>query len=89
MTQVKYSGVEQLVARKAHNLEVAGSSPVPAPNEKTCRISAGFFVGIILYSLFFIQTWTKYTITVAIFLYFTLEIFVDFEKLLCYNYFTR
>ncbi len=28
----RYSGVEQLVARKAHNLEVAGSSPVPAPN---------------------------------------------------------
>ncbi len=23
-------GVEQLVARKAHNLEVAGSNPVPA-----------------------------------------------------------
>ena len=26
----KYRGVEQLVARRAHNPEVAGSSPVPA-----------------------------------------------------------
>ena len=25
------SGVEQLAARKAHNLEVGGSSPPPAP----------------------------------------------------------
>ena len=28
--QPKYRGVEQLVARRAHNPEVAGSSPVPA-----------------------------------------------------------
>ena len=27
-----YPGVEQLVARQAHNLEVAGSSPVPGTN---------------------------------------------------------
>ncbi len=27
---IKYCGVEQLVARRAHNPEVAGSSPVPA-----------------------------------------------------------
>lgn len=26
------SGIEQLVARKGHNLEVAGSSPAPATN---------------------------------------------------------
>ena len=26
----KYRGVEQMVARRAHNPEVAGSSPVPA-----------------------------------------------------------
>ena len=30
-----YRGVEQLVARRAHNPEVAGSSPVPAPIKKT------------------------------------------------------
>lgn len=27
-----YRGVEQLVVRQAHNLEVTGSSPVPATN---------------------------------------------------------
>ena len=30
MLQCLYRGVEQLVARKAHNLEVGGSSPPPA-----------------------------------------------------------
>ncbi len=29
--KIKYRRVEQLVARRAHNPEVAGSSPVPAP----------------------------------------------------------
>ena len=29
----KYRGVEQMVARRAHNPEVAGSSPVPATNK--------------------------------------------------------
>ena len=29
----KYRGVEQMVARRAHNPEVAGSSPVPATIE--------------------------------------------------------
>ena len=29
---VEYRGVEQLVARQAHNLEVACSSPAPATN---------------------------------------------------------
>ena len=28
--KIKYRGVEQMVARRAHNPEVAGSSPVPA-----------------------------------------------------------
>lgn len=32
----QYRGVEQLVARQAHNLEVAGSSPVSATE---CRVS--------------------------------------------------
>lgn len=27
-----YRGIEQLVARQAHNLEVVGSSPTPATN---------------------------------------------------------
>ena len=30
LVQATYRGVEQLVARRAHNPEVAGSSPVPA-----------------------------------------------------------
>lgn len=30
MSSVKDRGVEQLVAREAHNLEVVGSSPAPA-----------------------------------------------------------
>ena len=30
-----YRGVEQMVARRAHNPEVAGSSPVPATREST------------------------------------------------------
>ena len=29
-----YRGVEQLVARRAHNPEVAGSSPVPATRKR-------------------------------------------------------
>ena len=35
----KYRGVEQLVARQAHNLEVARSSRAPATKKKPC----GFF----------------------------------------------
>gem|GEM_PF-2846735 len=31
----KYRGMEQLVARQAHNLEVGGSSPPPATKTKT------------------------------------------------------
>ena len=33
MASMIYSGVEQLAARQAHNLEVAGSSPAPT----TCK----------------------------------------------------
>lgn len=39
-TNLLRRGVEQLVAREAHNLEVAGSSPVPATNKSAvppCR----------------------------------------------------
>ena len=46
LIQVKYRGVEQLVARRAHNPEVAGSSPVPATKETryTLRCSEFFLV---------------------------------------------
>ena len=37
------SGVEQLAARKAHNLEVGGSSPPPAP-KVPCTAVRGFFL---------------------------------------------
>ena len=33
--KAKYRGVEQLVARRAHNPEVVGSSPAPATNSAT------------------------------------------------------
>ena len=33
-----HCGVEQLVARWAHNPKVAGSSPVPATNKKTFEL---------------------------------------------------
>ena len=36
----KYRGVEQMVARRAHNPEVAGSSPVPATNKKNGKTSS-------------------------------------------------
>ena len=39
-----HRGVEQLVARRAHNPKVAGSSPVPATKEKPVNLTlAGFF----------------------------------------------
>ena len=39
--QFLHRGVEQLVARRAHNPKVAGSSPVPATKEKP-RFFLGF-----------------------------------------------
>ncbi len=38
-----YRGVEQLVARRAHNPKVAGSSPVPATRKDLKRIVLGLF----------------------------------------------
>ena len=38
------SGVEQLAARKAHNLEVGGSSPPPAPKVPCTAVRGKFFV---------------------------------------------
>ena len=42
------SGVEQLAARKAHNLEVGGSSPPPAPMKKRLVSTSRFFNEICL-----------------------------------------
>jgi hypothetical protein len=39
----KYCGVEQLVARWAHNPKVIGSSPVPATNKAMCNLRVAFF----------------------------------------------
>ena len=39
-----YRGVEQLVARRAHNPEVAGSSPVPATRKKEVEIRYLYFL---------------------------------------------
>ena len=40
---IQYRGVEQLVARRAHNPEVGGSSPPSATNERKNRIGFSFF----------------------------------------------
>ena len=37
-----HRGVEQLVARRAHNPEAGGSSPSPATKKKTLNFSASF-----------------------------------------------
>ena len=39
----RYRGVEQLVARRAHNPEVVGSSPSPATNEKVPTFELPFY----------------------------------------------
>ena len=43
--QILYRGVEQLVARRAHNPEAAGSNPVPATMKYTLELQSfrGFF----------------------------------------------
>ena len=48
-----YRGVEQLVARRAHNPEVAGSSPVSATKEPlvSYELSGSSFFAIFLSSL--------------------------------------
>jgi hypothetical protein len=38
----KHRGVEQLVARRAHNPKVAGSSPVPTTNKSRLHNRAAF-----------------------------------------------
>ena len=42
--KTSYRGVEQMVARRAHNPEVAGSSPVPATTKRAlkCKVSTLF-----------------------------------------------
>jgi hypothetical protein len=42
--------MEQLVARRAHNPKVAGSSPAPATNKRNPAI-AGFFIANVSFSL--------------------------------------
>ena len=49
-----YCGVEQLVARRAHNPEVAGSSPVPATTEAISTEVALLFIKSHVHSLHFI-----------------------------------
>ncbi len=39
-----HRGVEQLVARRAHNPKVVGSSPAPATKEKAIEKSVAFFI---------------------------------------------
>ena len=44
--QSNYRGVEQLVARRAHNPKVVGSSPAPATKPIEAQVfNLGFFVG--------------------------------------------
>ncbi len=44
-TEIRYRGVEQLVARRAHNPEVASSSLVPATKKSLASFACkGFFV---------------------------------------------
>ena len=40
--RILHRGVEQLVARRAHNPQVAGSSPVPATKQKIPHFCEGF-----------------------------------------------
>ena len=42
----QHRGIEQLAARRAHNPEVAGSSPVPATNKSSLKrqVSTSFFL---------------------------------------------
>ena len=47
----EYRRVEQLVARRAHNPEVAGSSPVPAPRKKHLRFASAFFNDVCLWQM--------------------------------------
>ena len=42
-----YRGVEQLVARRAHNPEVAGSSPVPATRIPRAATVLGIFPALV------------------------------------------
>ena len=59
-----YRGVEQLVARRAHNPEVAGSSPVPATSEKKVETSNLYllFCCFILYIVRYLNFETIYSI---------------------------
>ena len=43
MMGVAYRGVEQLVARRAHNPEVVGSNPAPATTQTRTQVILGAF----------------------------------------------
>ena len=45
-----YRGMEQLVARRAHNPKVTGSSPVPATKQLVDRFTVNFlcFIGFLM-----------------------------------------
>ena len=56
MHKTLHRGVEQLVARQAHNLEVARSSPAPATKQLWKPLYRGFFyLSMLNYSRFHVQ----------------------------------
>ena len=57
--EIKYRGVEQLVARRAHNPKVVGSSPASATKEKPCNHHD--------YKVFFIFICFKFSIKTPLF----------------------
>jgi hypothetical protein len=58
-----YCGVEQLVARWAHNPKVVGSSPTPATKGTLEEISGFFiFVPCIAFTSFTLKNMTDYTL---------------------------
>ena len=63
-------GVEQLVARWAHNPKVAGSSPVPATKKRAFTLKLFFYFPRQIYQLFeryrSNNSYTKKTITIVI-----------------------
>ena len=49
ITKKLHRGVEQLVARRAHNPEVVGSNPSPATTDKKLRLLSLNFFNIFRY----------------------------------------
>lgn len=57
----RYRGVEQLVARQAHNLEVVGSSPSSATIEKRLFYSTFCNIGVFAIHGVFLKMYPKCT----------------------------